>query len=779
MQRVKRKNNQNNCESLRLSFILNYTKTKIRSLQIEVSRDNVKTIGPFLRGDKIYSKLEDCLRDEDLPLFDSLCSVGMTTLPFIVPANEFANIPLYEWASSGGRFYKRTGTFGSLKPICIEGMPFERTLPKSQGLINTSIVYVKISRTYATCYLRFRYVGIARDIGFFPSTLPIRLNSGNYILRDPAEENYFINIFREKGIEIDSKGMFSLSIPRLAELVKNPPERTVFLTAKTHSLASSNHAWTPSEIKWFGDITDVQSTDFLDAYLENRNYVIVGKDLGLFEHDAIFKRVKQDLYQDTSISDPDRHLLKRVFTIQEHLAEIKAPSTIFKPYLKKWQNDGVRWLLYMRTLETGAILADEMGLGKTIQTIAFLSVVWNDIRPTYNLIICPASVVENWKNEICRFEPKLGQYTYCYQQSLEQIRPGFTIISYERAIRQIKLLDEISFDNIVLDEAQKIKNAETVLYKTLLSLRASFRMMLTGTPIENTIIELWNHIAFINPDTSGAMKLFRSRYPILENTQKFVRFSLDLLSNFILLRKKSDVDINLPPLVETIVNCHMEASQHRLYEAIRKKFLSALKKGTSARISSLALEALLRLRQCCCLPKMLPVSLNSDLLDESCKITIAFHLILQEVKRCHKILVFSQFLDVLKKLGCMIDDIGINYYVLTGESTNRQELVDAFNSDLQPAIFLISLKAGGVGMNLATANSVILFDPWWNPAVEKQSFARAHRIGQKKTVEVFKLICNDTVEEKMMELQERKKEIAAGLSTPNKLSLDEMMALLS
>lgn len=764
---------------MRLSFILTYFRGKIKELHIEASRDNSRAISPFLRGEKNYIKLVDYLRDEDLVFFDSLRSIGMDSLPLCIPATDLSSIPVQEWASAGGRFFKRIGPFGSLKPISIENT-FHNIISSSLGTINSAEIYVTMNRTYVSCRLHFRYVGMARPISSFPSSIPIRLDCGGFIRRNQIEEKHIIDTLKQKGIDIDLRGRFSLSIQELTDLVRNPPKKIIFLAKKTNDTSSTKQTWTASGIKWFGDSSDIKSSDFLDAYLENRNYVEINGTIGLFERDAIVKQVKQELYKDSTESVPDRNLLKLIFAIQENASvEILASTKFLRPYLKAWQNEGVKWLLRMEALGSGAILADEMGLGKTIQTIVFLSINWyRNSKTTYNLIICPASVVKNWQNEICRFEPELEQYVNCYQQIPEHICPGFIIITYERAVRQIRLLEKIQFDNIVLDEAQKVKNADTIAYRTLSTLQSKFRIMLTGTPVENTIAELWNHVSFVNPDTQGAMQLFKNRYPVLENMQKFCRFSLDLLSNFILIRKKSDVDINLPPLIETVVSCHMESSQRSVYESIRRKYLAELKRGTSARVSSLALEALLRLRQSCCLPIMLPPTLNSENIIDSCKLTVAFRLVLQETNYGRKVLVFSQFLEVIEQLGQMISDIGINTYILTGETTNRQELIDVFNSDLCPAVFLISLKAGGVGMNLATASCVILFDPWWNPAVENQSFARAHRIGQNKPVNVFKLICSNSIEEKMLQLQDKKKELASELTASNRPSIDEMMKLL-
>lgn len=780
---TKKEQNKSKEEQLCLFFIFTFSKGAVKTLKIEAARSKNKSVGPFLRGAKFFSRLEDCLRDEDIALLDSLRSIGMNTLPFSVPETDFKNIPIREWFFGGGLFFKKMGAFGSLRPIIKDRIIPEKSVPAVEGTLTFPVVYLHLSVQRVICRLRFQYSGLSNPVGVFPSSMPLRSENGVFFLRDQAGEQRVFDSFHRRGVRPDTKGKFFLSIQQLNDLIKKPPLNAVFLAEKAINTPSSGQSWTISGIKWFGEDTDVNSTDFLDAYLENRNYVQLDGTVGLFEREAIARRVEKDLYRNASASDPVRHLLSLVVSILEKKNNEKDLSSVkLRPYLKDWQARGVNWLLNMKSLSAGAILADEMGLGKTIQTIAFLSVDWETHKtPPYSLIVAPASVVDNWKNEICRFEPMLTPYVHCPVQLDDCSKSGFIILSYERAVRQIRFLEKISFENIVFDEAQKVKNANTISYKELLSLRSNFRMMLTGTPIENTISELWNHVALVNPMTLGSMLSVRARYPVLDNTQKFTVFSLNLLSNFVLIRRKRDVNINLPPLTESVVKCRMESAQRVLYESIRKKFLSGLKSGISVRIPSLALEALLRLRQCCCLPEMLPVSLNPMFRKESCKLDVAFRIVLDEMKQGRKVLVFSQFLEVLRRFETMLLDVGVFPYVLTGDTNtfNRQELVDAFNNDSGIAVFLISLKAGGIGMNLAKASCVILFDPWWNPAVEKQAFARAHRIGQRHPVDVFKLICENTVEEKVLELENKKQKLASGLVSADRLSLVEMMDLLS
>lgn len=762
-----------------LVFILAFSRGSAKELIVEAARDRAKAVGPFLRGSKVFSQLADKLRDEDAVLLDSLKSIGMTNLPCSIPMDRFDLVPIREWAAAGGRFFKRVGSFGSIRAVRdASSLPGNNLVMKPGKLLNAP-VFVRISFRHASCRLFFRYSGVESPVQAFFSSVPLRLESGAYIHRNFTAEKRVLDSLRKLGVDIDSKGRFSVAEEQLANLVQTPPEQIVFLAEKSNAVTETNQSRTVSGIKWFGDDSNVSSPDFLNAYLENRNYVQLDGVVGLFNHAAIARHVERELHKDAAAVDPARKLLDLVLSIRDkQLGRLEDSHRKLRPFLTDWQNRGVAWLLHMKEIGAGAILADEMGLGKTVQAIAFLSLDGQESdNRSCNLIVCPASVVENWKAEITRFEPSLSKSVCSPLHPKDIPQQGLIILSYERAVRQIKALEKIRFDNIVLDEAQKVKNAETASYKALVALHSEFRLMLTGTPIENTIVELWNHVAFVNPQTRGAMQAFRVRYPVLESVQKFTSFSLDILSNFVLIRKKRDVSINLPPMEEKIVRCRMDVAQRNIYESMRKKFLAGLKGGTSARVASLALEALLRLRQCCCLPTMLPTSLNSSNIDESCKMSTAFQIVLSETRSGRKILVFSQFLETIERLKYMLVEVGIETFVITGETVGRQAIVDSFNKAQGGAVFLISLKAGGVGMNLATANCVILLDPWWNPAVESQAFARAHRIGQQHPVEVFKLICEDTVEDKMLELEERKRNLAAGLGEKN-LSKDEMLALL-
>ncbi len=762
-----------------LVFIFAFSRGSAKELIVEAARDRAKAFGPFLRGSKFFSQLVDKLRDEDIALLDSLKSVGMTNLPYSIPRNRFDAVPIREWAAAGGRFFKRVGSFGSIRAVHEAFSLPGKDLVVSPGKLLDAPVFVRVSFRHASCRLCFRYTGVESPVQAVFSSVPLRLESGRYVRRDTVAENRVLLSLRKRGVDIDSKGRFTVDEYLLANLVQTPPEQVVFIAEKSNAVTATNQSRTVSGIKWFEDDSDVSSPDFLNAYLENRSYVQLDGVVGLFNRETIARHVERELYRDAVSSDPVRKLLDLAFSIQNNqLDRLDIVHGKLRPYLTDWQTRGVVWILRMKEIGAGAILADEMGLGKTVQAIAFLSLDGRKHNDRLcSLIVCPASVVENWKAEITRFEPTLSQLVCCPLYPDDIPSHGLIILSYERAVRQIKVLEKIRFDNIVLDEAQKIKNAGTASYKALATLCTEFRIMLTGTPIENTVTELWNHVAFVNPETRGAMQSFRTRYPALESVQKFTGFSLDVLSYFVLIRKKRDVSINLPPMEVKVVRCRMDSAQRNLYESTRKKFLAGLKGGTSARVASLALEALLRLRQCCCLPTMLPNSLNSSNINDSCKMSTAFQIVLNETRQGRKVLVFSQFLETIDSLKSMFSEVGIETFVITGATVHRQELVDSFNNASCGVVVLISLKAGGVGMNLATASCVILLDPWWNPAVESQAFARAHRIGQQHPVEVFKLICEDTVEDKMLELEEQKKTLAAGLGAKN-LSKDEILALL-
>ncbi|WP_040214091.1 SNF2 helicase associated domain-containing protein [Clostridium polynesiense] len=439
--------------------------------------------------------------------------------------------------------------------------------------------------------------------------------------------------------------------------------------------------------------------------------------------------------------------------------------------LREYQKLGYTWLKYIAYMKFGGILADEMGLGKTLQSIAFLL---SEKHKGTSLIVAPTSLVYNWKEEIEKFAPSLkaviinGTPEERAEQIMNLKNCDVIITSYGLLKKDIEIYREQSFYCFILDEAQNIKNPysqNAVCAKEIIS---EVRFALTGTPIENSLLELWSLFDFIMPGYLLTYNGFISKFqgPISKNSQAEALNKLNsLIKPFILRRVKKDVALELPPKIHHKVYVDMTKEQKELYMAYLAAASSKIRKEINItgfeknRIKILG--ALTRLRQICCDPR----SFVENYQGESAKIQMLIELLQQAVEEKHKVLVFSQFTSVLKNIGAELKDIDIAFYYLDGSTSSEERinLVNRFNESHTTSIFLISLKAGGTGLNLNKADIVVHFDPWWNPAVEDQASDRAHRIGQKNTVEVIKLITKGTIEEKIYRLQEGKRRIISSV----------------
>lgn len=439
--------------------------------------------------------------------------------------------------------------------------------------------------------------------------------------------------------------------------------------------------------------------------------------------------------------------------------------------LRPYQKQGVAWLGFLRENSFGGILADEMGLGKTLQTLAFL----NSLQPTQpntqatHLIVCPTSLVFNWVAEAKKFTPELkvlalhgpDRHALFDQITMSDI----VVTSYALIRRDAEKYREIEFDTVVLDEAQHIKNRQTQNAQAVKAVKSQHRVVLTGTPMENSVLDLWSIFDFLMPGYLGAAKDFRERYELPIVKEKNVEVQARLarrLRPFLLRRLKKDVAADLPAKLEQVSFCELTPDQRSVYqqviEASRKEVLEAVGTQGIAKSRMVVLTALLRLRQVCCDLRLLKLE-NVNPANASGKLEMFSELLEEVIDGGHRVLVFSQFVGMLTLLKERLAEEGIEYCYLDGSTTDRAKVVDKFQSNTTIPVFLISLKAGGVGLNLTGADTVVHFDPWWNPAVEDQATDRAHRIGQTKVVTSYKLITRDTVEGKILTLQNRKREI--------------------
>jgi SNF2 family DNA or RNA helicase len=455
----------------------------------------------------------------------------------------------------------------------------------------------------------------------------------------------------------------------------------------------------------------------------------------------------------------------------ETITNIKKPAAI-KAQLRDYQKAGLNWLGFLDEMKWGGILADDMGLGKTVQILTFLA-TQKSAKPKTSLVVLPTTLIFNWENEINKFYPTLKVLFYYGsnrdKEVLKSSEYQLVITTYGVMINDIEILKEIKFNYVILDESQAIKNPLSKRYKAACLLQGKNRLTLTGTPIENNTFDLYAQMNFVNPGMLGNQKFFKEQYsnPVDKDQDAGRANELrKLVSPFILRRTKEQVATELPPKTEDVIWCRMESDQFRIYEEYRNKYrmylLNKIDENGLEKSKMFVLEGLLKLRQICNSPELLKdedeKTVDSVKLDELMRQ-------INEKTGNHKIVVFSQFVQMLKIIERELKREGHDYEYFDGSSLQKQrrDSVNRFQQDTKCRVFLISLKAGGTGINLTSADYVYIFDPWWNPAVENQAIDRTYRIGQDKKVFAYRMICKDTVEEKILKYQERKKAVAADI----------------
>ena len=458
----------------------------------------------------------------------------------------------------------------------------------------------------------------------------------------------------------------------------------------------------------------------------------------------------------------------------------------FKGELRAYQRDGVGWLEFLQEFKFGGCLADDMGLGKTVQMLAVLQDRVNQAKGAKkserrpSLIVVPKSLLFNWAQECAKFTPKLRVLEYAGLDRAD-LRPEFVnfdviLTTYGTLRRDVMVLKDIPFDYVVLDEAQTIKNAGSQVAKASRLLNAANRLALSGTPIENHLGDLWSIFEFLNPGMLGSSTAFRTHAADVERPESR-EFLARGLRPFILRRTKQQVAADLPDKIEQTLYCQMNEDQERLYAEMRDHYrqslLGLIKNQGLAKSKMHVLEALLRLRQAACHPALLD---KAKIGEGSAKLDVLLPHLEELIDEKHKTLVFSQFTSMLSIVRHHLDQRGIIYEYLDGQTRDRRACVERFQSDEKCPLFLISLKAGGLGLNLTAADYVFLLDPWWNPAVEAQAIDRAHRVGQTKQVFAYRLICRNTVEEKIAELQTKKKGLADAILQENGSVLEQLSA---
>lgn len=443
-----------------------------------------------------------------------------------------------------------------------------------------------------------------------------------------------------------------------------------------------------------------------------------------------------------------------------------------KATLRPYQKDGFSWLVFLHNLNTGGILADDMGLGKTVQAIALLLWLKAQNKDAISLVVAPTSVVPNWEREINKFAPtlKVAVWQGPDRQKLadDVAKADVVITSYALLRRDEEFLQSLKLEYAILDEAQHIKNPLSATARAAKRLQSKRRLAMTGTPIENRLSEIWSIFDFVSPGLLGDLKTFEEKFsrPIERGDAESAARLRATIHPFVMRRTKQEVAKDLPEKIEQEIIVPLADEQSKLYKQIlaevRKSVLSEIDKQGVSKAQIQILAALTRLRQVACDPRLLKLAGNWEE-EESGKLSALREIVSNALDGGHRVLVFSQFVEMLKLIREVLDEKNIEYEYLDGSTKNRQERVDRFNRDDSCPVFLVSLKAGGTGLNLTGADTVVHFDPWWNPAVEDQATDRAHRIGQTKIVNVYRLIARDTVEEKILQLSAKKRELVSNV----------------
>jgi superfamily II DNA or RNA helicase len=475
---------------------------------------------------------------------------------------------------------------------------------------------------------------------------------------------------------------------------------------------------------------------------------------------------------DAPLPDALEALRARVAKLHE-VRDAPLPADL-RATLRSYQRRGVDWLFGLREAGLGGLLADDMGLGKTLQALCALR--------GRTLVVAPTSVLHNWAAEITRFRPALRHALYHGPDRRLDASADVTLTSYAILRLDAQTLAEPHWDTIVLDEAQAIKNPESQVARAAFAMRGDFRLALTGTPVENRLEELWSQLHFANPGLLGTRRDFAERYagPIAAGDRETAAHLRARIAPFLLRRLKREVAPELPPRTESVLHVVLDAEERRVYEAIR----AATRREVLERLAAgggvlKALEALLRLRQAACHSALVP----GQHAPQSSKLTLLLENLEEALSEGHRALVFSQWTSLLDLVEPVLVRAGIGFTRLDGSTRDRAAVVEHFQSEGGPPVMLLSLKAGGVGLNLTAADCVFVLDPWWNPAVEDQAADRAHRIGQQRPVMVYRLVSEETVEERILALQARKRElaeIAVGAASGGAiLSREELLDLLA
>lgn len=664
-------------------------------------------------------------------------------------------------------------------------LPFEIVLPKVE-------LYILNDSNSPLCSVKFRYGNMTVESFSFGDII---LDSDKKYLRNKNKEKEVFSFLKslgfvkkEKLLQYKGKKSFLFVAEKLLE------NGIMLFDTKNKSIKSSKSFSCNISygIDWFDvnlehDGTDLSSFIYDNINL-NSNFVDFNGEKYLIpeslqEHknsiqvkDGKLVIPKEDflcaIELSSELQKTDIVNFENIFKNDSKFTFTEKQMKILRPY----QIDGVLFLERLKLNGFGALLADDMGLGKTIQTIVFLA---QTNKNGFAFVVVPKSLLENWKSEVGKFAPNLKILIYHGANRNKNTNfEDYDIVlsTYATMMFDIDFLLEKKFSVVVFDEVQTIKNYKSKKYEAAFRIRADFKMALSGTPFENNILELWSIMRLLNP------KIFAKRTFFTKSLEK-KQFDIikKAVAPFMLQRTKKDVLKDLPQKIEEILYCAMDDKMILAYSALHRKIVNEIS-GISNNFmkNSLALAGLLKLRQFCCHPSLLPRGMLPIALKSSAKFDVLKIKVQSLIERKEKIIIFSQFTSMLKIIKLWLEEKKIKTFYLDGSVDNRQELVDEFEKS-DEGVFLISLKAGGVGLNLVSCHYMFIYDPWWNPASENQAADRIYRIGQKNNVFIYRMITKGTIEEKVLELKYKKQELANNLFddlNAKKLSIDDFMELL-
>lgn len=533
-------------------------------------------------------------------------------------------------------------------------------------------------------------------------------------------------------------------------------------------------------------------TEWIEKFTDYFNSGEIADDDTLHTSKSNYTAIQQ--YYDEEMLDEDVRnelaIYNRKLTGAATIDEVPVPPGL-NGTLRAYQRQGLNWLNFLDNLNFGGCLADDMGLGKSLQVIAFILLQRSKTENNTNLIVVPTSLLFNWQQEVQKFAPSISIHIIYGAERLKHTRHlhqyEIVLTSYGTLLSDINFLKDFKFNYIFLDESQNIKNPESQRYKAVRLLKSRNKITITGTPIENNTFDLYGQLSFACPGLLGSKQYFKDIYAVPIDKFKGSKRAAELQEKvrpFILRRTKQQVATELPEKTEMVLYCEMKQEQRHIYDSYEKEFREYISATTNEELkksSMNVLKGLNKLRQICDSPMLIKGEKMPG--DASAKLETLIEEI-ESKKHQHKILIFSQFVSMLDLIRKELISREIRFSYLTGQTRKREQGVNEFQSDPGIRVFLISLKAGGTGLNLTEADYVYLVDPWWNPAVENQAIDRCHRIGQDKKIVAVRLICPDTIEEKIMVMQQSKKDIANSLIRPDSavtssLSKDDLLDLLS